>query len=306
MSFHPNEVQKRGRIAALVMGAALTVLASAFFRTQIIDYQRYALQSETNRLREVPLPAPRGTILDRHGLIIAENIPGYSVSILSEGVDSLRAELRRLSEFVTLTDPQIEVAVRRYRQDPVRPTVVLSDASFQEISILEEHRTEFPGLIIQTAPKRFYPDGAAVSAFVGYTGEITETELASSQNRERGYKPGQQIGKSGLERQYEQVLRGTEGSRFVEVDARGRVVREAGARPDLMPVTGRALQTHIDLDLQRFVASIFGDSLQGGAVALIPQTGEILALHSAPGFDPNRFIGCVSTSYYRELNTDPR
>ena len=122
----------------------------------------------------------------------------------------------------------------------------------------------------------------------------------------RGYKAGQQVGKGGLEKEYEDKLRGKEGIRFVEVDARGRVVREAGAREDLLPEGAPPLYTNIDLDLQRYMVSLFGDSLHGGAIAIDPVTGEVLALHSAPTFDPNRFIGGIPADYWRELNTDPR
>ncbi len=303
MSFHPNEVQRRGRFARIVVGATLALLTGAFFRTQVLQNATYSLQSEENRLREVPLPAPRGIIYDRHGLIIAENIPGYSVSILSPSADSLRASLRRLGTIITFSDEAIESAVRRLKRDPNRPTVVLADASFDQVSVLEEHRSEFPSLIIQASPKRYYPDGPAVASFVGYTGEISESELNSASFQ--GYKSGQQIGRAGLEKQYEKELRGREGSRFVEVDARGRVVRESGARPDLLPVPARALKTHLDLDLQRFVAAYFGDSLQGGVIAMEP-SGEVLAVHSAPAFDPNRFIGGIPKDYWAELNNDTR
>jgi len=182
--------------------------------------------------------------------------------------------------------------------------VIFPDASFDVVSVLEEHRVEFPGLIIQSSPKRYYPDGPAMAAFVGYTGEINEAELASPTFT--GYKAGQQVGKDGLERQYEALLRGREGTRFVEVDARGRVVREAGARQDLRPEAAPPLYTNIDLDLQRFVVEIFGDSLVGGVVAMEPKTGAVLALHSAPTFDPNRFIGGIPADYWRALNEDGR
>ncbi|GAC1477349.1 MAG: penicillin-binding protein 2 [Gemmatimonadaceae bacterium] len=302
MSFHPNDVARRGRVASFVVGAVIAILTGAFFRTQVLRNQEFTLQSEENRLREVPLPAPRGIIYDRRGEIIAENVPGYSISILTRSVDSLRATLRRLGGTITVTPEQIEVAVRRFRRAPMRPTVILPDAPFDVVSVLEEHRVDFPGLIIQTAPKRYYPDGASVGALVGYTGEVTETEL----NRYKGYKTGQQIGKGGIEKQYEAVLRGREGTRFVEVDAHGRVVREAGARQDLLPAPADPLYTNIDLDLQRFTASLFGDSLQGGALALDPRTGEVLALHSAPTYDPNRFIGGIPTEYWRSLTSNPR
>ena len=304
MSFHPNDVQRRGRAAAFVISLALFWLGSAFFRVQVLDSARYRLSSERNRLREVPVPAARGIIYDRHGEVIAENVPGYSVSVLSPSADSLRAALNRLGTIIQLSDDQITAAVRRLRREPNRPTVVLSDASFDQISVLEEHRVEFPSLIIQAAPKRYYPDGPAVSSFTGYTGQISETELATE--KYEGYKSGQELGRGGLEEQYESELRGKEGSRFVEVDARGRVVRDEGARPDLLPEQGKALQTNIDLDLQRFIASYLADTLVAGVVALEPRTGAVLALHSSPAFDPNQFIGGVSSEYYSKLREDPR
>ncbi|MFN2567538.1 MAG: penicillin-binding protein 2, partial [Gemmatimonadaceae bacterium] len=184
------------------------------------------------------------------------------------------------------------------------PALIIPDATFDVVSVLEEHRDEFPGLIIQSAPKRYYPDGPAVSAFIGYTAEINERELGSGQYA--GYKMGQQIGKGGLERQYEQQLHGTEGSRFVEVDARGRIIGAPGAVKDLAPVAGESLFTTIDLDLQRYTDSLFADSLIGGVVALDPQTGAVLALYSAPTYDPNRFIGGIPADYWNELRENPR
>jgi penicillin-binding protein 2 len=304
MSFHPNDIARRARGATAALAIVFGIFLSAFFRTQVLHNSQYALRSEENRLSEVPIPAPRAVIYDRKGLTIAENVPGYSVSILSPSEDSLRASLARLSRLVQLDSSSIESAARRYQRAQNRPTVVFSDASFDLISVLEEHRVDFPDLIIQSAPKRVYPDGPAVAAFVGYTAEITEQELAKPEFD--AYKAGQQVGKAGLERQYEALLRGQEGKRFVEVDARGRVVREAGAREELAPKQPPPLYTNIDLELQRFVASMFGDSIQGGLIALEPRTGEVLAMHSAPSYDPNRFIGVIPQSYWNELMTDPR
>ena len=304
MSFHPNDIARRARGATAALAIVFGIFLSAFFRTQVLHNSQYALRSEENRLSEVPIPAPRAVIYDRNGQIIAENVPGYSVSILSPSEDSLRASLARLARLVDLDSASIESATRRFQRAQNRPTVIFSDASFDLISVLEEHRVDFPDLIIQSAPKRVYPDGPTVAAFVGYVGEITEAELAKPEFE--GYKAGQQVGKGGLEKQYEAVLRGQEGKRFVEVDARGRVVREAGAREELRPRQPAPLYTNIDLGLQRHVASVFGDSLQGGFIALDPRTGEVLALHSAPSFDPNRFIGGIPTSYWNELLNDPR
>ena len=304
MSYHPNEVSRRATVARILLGVGFIALTSAFFRAQVMRNKEYLAQAEQNRFREVPLAAPRGIILDRNGRIIAENLPGYAVSLLSPSADSLRTAMRRLSNIIPITDDQVEAAVRRWRKNPTRPAVILPDAPFDVVAVLEERRVENPSLIIQSTPKRYYPDGPAVASFVGYTGEITERELADTNFSD--YKPGQQIGKGGLERSYEAQLRGKEGVRYVEVDARGRVVRDAGARAEEEPQAAAKLRTNIDMDLQLFVMSLLGDSLRAGVVAIDPRDGAILALHSAPTYDPNRFVGGIPAEYWKELNTDPR
>jgi len=304
MSFHPNDVARRARMSSLALVLGFLFLIGAFFKTQVIQNHQYVMQSEENRLRPIPLPAPRGIIYDRHGEVIAENLPAYSVSITAPNVDSLRAALSELAPTLQLEPYQINAAIRRYRRAPTRPTVILPDASIDIVSVLEEHRLDFPRLIIQSVPKRYYPDGPMVASFVGYTGEITESDL--NDPKYASYKPGQEIGKAGLEKQYEAILHGKEGVRFDEVDARGRPVRGEGPRPDLNPQGAPPLFTNIDLDLQKFTVGIFADSLQGGAVAIDPTTGEVLALYSAPSWDPNKFTGGIPADYYKQLLEDKR
>lgn len=304
MSFHPNDVARRARMSSLALVLGFLFLMGAFFKTQVIQNRQYVMQSEENRLRPIPLPAPRGIIYDRHGEVIAENLPAYSVSITAPNVDSLRAALSQLASTLQLDQYQINAAIRRYRRAPTRPTVVLPDASIDIVSVLEEHRLDFPRLIIQSVPKRYYPDGPMVASFVGYTGEITESDL--NDPKYANYKPGQEIGKAGLEKQYEAILHGKEGVRFDEVDARGRPVRGEGPRPDLNAEGAPPLYTNIDLDLQKFTVGIFADSLQGGAVAIDPTTGEVLALYSAPSWDPNKFTGGIPADYYKQLLEDKR
>ena len=303
MSYHPNAILRRARLARGLVFASFVALGGAFFRAQVLQNAEYVLQSENNRLREVPLPGARATIYDRHGEVIAENLPGYSVSILSPTEDSLRSALTTLSKVIQIDSAQQELAVRRFRRARTRPAVIFNDASFQVVSVLEERRVEFPGLIIQSSPKRYYPDGAAMAALIGYTGEISEEDL--SKPKYESYKAGQQVGRTGLELQYEAQLRGKEGRRFVEVDARNRVVRDAGVRPDEQPEAPPALRTNIDLDLQRYSHEYFGDSLRGAVVALDPKTGGVLTLYSAPSYDINKFIGGVSSSFYESLRVDP-
>jgi penicillin-binding protein 2 len=140
---------------------------------------------------------------------------------------------------------------------------------------------------------------------MGYTGEVTEGDL-TRQHDSIEYKSGQQIGKLGLEKQYDARLRGKEGVQYVEVDARGRIVRQESVRANLQPVAAQPLYTNIDMNLQKVAASVFGDSLQGGVIALDPKTGGVLALVSAPGWDGNRFTGGIPVSYWDSLRNDPR
>ena len=304
MSFHPNDVIRRGRAASVIVAGVLIFLLSAFFRAQVIRNQDYTLKSEENRLRQIPTPAPRGKILDRNNKPIAENVVGYSVALLAQREDTLRSTLDRLKTAINLTPRQYQDAIRRFHRDPTRPTVIIQDASLDIVAVLEEHHMDFPSLIIQSAPKRIYPNGTAVGALVGYISEISESELANLASA--GYKPGQLIGKRGLEKQYEQELRGREGIQFVEVDAKNRVVSTGRARDAITPQEGPPLYTNIDLDLQEYMHSLFGDSLAAGAVAMNPKTGEVLALYSSPSIDPNRFVGGVAASYYDSVRTDAR
>ena len=304
MSFHPNDVARRARIARTVVALVIAGLGLGFFRTQVLRSTEYALQADGQRLREVPLIAPRGIIYDRNGEIVAENLPGYTVSLLSPTADSLNSALDALAKVIPIDPVHRNLVMRRYERARSRPAVIFNDASFDVVSALEERRIEFPGLIIETSPKRYYPDGEAIATIIGYTAEIDEKELLLPAFED--YKAGQYIGKTGLEREYEARLRGQEGRRYVEVDARGRVVREYGVRDAIAPSAPAAMKSTIDLDLQRFIHETYGDSLLGAVVALEPKTGAVLALYSGPSFDINRFTGGVPASYYNQLRDDPR
>ncbi len=291
---------RRQAVARAVLWVALSALVVAFFRAQILEHGKYQLQSETNRLRPIPLPAPRGIITDRNGKIIAENVPGYTVSLLPGNESVIRAALTRIAPILKLDSATTKKVLARYRRAPYLPALVLSDAKFPVVSELEEHRLVIPGLLIQPEPKRYYPDSAIAAHLAGAIGEVTEAERA--QQRFAGVRLGGLVGKDGLERAYDDSLRGADGLRFVEVSALGHVVREAGAAPILAPVPGSPIHTTIDLELQRYVARIFPAGRRGAVVAMNPNTGEILALYSAPGFDPNAFVGGVDPEYWRHLN----
>lgn len=294
-------LDRRLQTARLLAWIAFGVLTGAFFRTQVLEHGKYRLQSETNRLRPIVLAAPRGLIVDRHGQMIAENVPGYTVSLLPAPESQLRATLGKIAQLAHLDSIAIERVLQRYQRAPYQPALVLSDASFSVVSALEERRLMIPGLVIQTEPKRFYPDSSAVAHLVGNVGEVTEQDLEGGRNK-RNLRVGSLIGKDGLERAYDDSLRGADGVRSVEVSALGFVVREQGAAPPLKAVAGTTLHTTIDLDLQRYVARSWPVGQRGAVVAIDPSTGAVLALYSAPAYDPNAFVGGVSAEYWRALN----
>lgn len=286
----------------MVLAIGLGRLAVAFFQTQVLKNDAYALQSDANRLRPLPVPAPRGTIFDRNGKVVADNVPGYALSLLPAPADTIRRMLERLSDVLGLTPERIDALLERRRKNPHQPLLVSGDLTFEQVSAIEERRWMFPGIFIDVRPKRRYVGGPAVAHLVGYVAEISEAELELPEFE--GYTAGQQIGKQGLERQYERILAGKPGVRYVEVDALGRIVGEFAPRTAVPPEAGGDIHLYIDLDLQRWIAEIFPDSMRGAVVAVEPGTGHVLALYSNPAYDPNAFVGGVSPSLWAQLNTD--
>lgn len=300
--FSPAVLDERADRARWLLRIAFLVLAGAFFNAQILEHERYRLRSEDNRLRAVPLTPPRGAILDRFGRIIAENVPGYSVKLLATDVASLQASLTLLATIVPVDSGGRAEALRRFRAEPYLPALVIRDATVEQVARLEERRVLLPGLVIQAEPKRQYPAGSAVAHVVGYVAEVTEGDL--SVDRYRGARIGALVGKAGLELEYDSILRGEPGMRYIEVNARGRLVREDGAAPPRPPEAGAAVHTTIDLDLQRFVDSLWPVGVRGALVAMTPD-GQVLALYSSPTYDPNLFIGGISSENWRVLRDDP-
>jgi penicillin-binding protein 2 len=299
--FDSYRVRERADVARLVLVGAFLLLSGAFFRTQIIQHDKFQLKAETNRLRPIALTPPRGAILDRRGRIIAENVPGYSVKLLASGKDSLLAVLARVGRYVPFDTSQTAEVLRRFAAARYQPVVVFGDATFETIARLEEHRAVLPGLVIQAEPKRLYPAGRAVAHLVGYVSEVAESDLTA--NRFPGAGLGSIVGKAGLEREYDDTLRGAEGVRYIEVNARGRLVREEASTASLPPTPGKPISTTIDLDLQRFIDSIWPADIRGAMVAMTP-SGEVRALYSAPSYDPNAFVGGITNTLWRALNDD--
>ena len=303
-AFTPFKVRERATIAVGVLGFAFVVILGAFFRAQVLSHEDFRRQSENNRLRRLTLASPRGIIFDRRGKPIAENAPGFTVKILAGSRDSLRAVLRRMGELIPFDQDQMDQVERRYEAANYQPALVFPNASLQTVAALEEHRYLLPGLVIRTEPRRYYGAGKAVAHLVGYVTEASDVDL--EKKRFPGARPGTLVGKDGLEAKYDSVLRGIEGESFIEVDARGRTVRDEGESPVLRPIAGEDIRTTIDLDLQQYIDSLWTadrPTTRGGMVAMLLD-GEVLALYSAPAFDPNEFISGVSARRWESLNVD--
>jgi penicillin-binding protein 2 len=306
-SFASWAVARRAATARLVLALAFALLVAAFFRAQVLRSASYRLESESSRLRAIPLPAPRGEIVDRNGLLIAENAPGYTIRLLASRESDLRDVLARLQALVPGHDVDVDDVVARWRAAPFIPALVFGASDFALVSRLEEHRAGIPGLVIQAEPRRRYPDSTAVAHLTGYSGEISQAELGGGGFR--GARMGEIVGKLGLELEYDSLLRGSPGVRSVEVTARGRLVRDPGQGRTVLPVAGRQVRTTIDLPLQRFVDSMwraapFLADKRGALVAMRPD-GAVLAYYSHPSFDPNAFIGGISSRDYALLRDDP-
>jgi penicillin-binding protein 2 len=295
---------RRSRAARTIVIAAVVFLGSALFRLQVVGGEENLERAAGYRLRELPIPAPRGTIYDRTGRVVAENVPGYQIMIMPiTPDDSMNAQIARVQPIIGLSDDDLQRARRRWQRQRHLPLVLMEDAPARAVAALSERRHQFPGVLVHQYAKRRYPAGEAIAHFIGYVNEISEAELALPQFE--GYVQGRWIGKAGLERQYERLLGGTPGKRFLEIDARGRIRRWLPEEMGTPPVPGQDLHLHLDLDLQEYIAEIFPRQYSGSVVAIDPQTGGVLAYYSYPSYDPNIWIGGISATEYRRLMEDP-
>ena len=291
--------------ATAFIALVLISLGSAFFHTQVIDKGEYELRAEENRLRELPVPAPRGAVYDRNGELIAGTVTTYDLRLDPLPADSTRLLLERLQARLTLPDSTIEALIAQRRARPGQPLLVATQLDFRQVSWIEERRALLPAITLEPRPRRRYPQGAAVAHLIGYVGEISAADLADSTTW-GGYSMGQEVGRAGIERQYEHLLGGTPGIRYVEVNARGREIGTFAIDEARQPVPGTDIRLTLDLELQRFAHSIFPQERNGAIVAMVPGTGEILALYSHPTYDPNQLIGAIRPEVWRSLTRDRR
>ncbi len=300
---HPHERRRRAGIASGVVALFIGFLGFASFQLQVLGSDEWVLQSESNRLRPMPLAAPRGTIFDRNGRVVAESVPGYEVTILPAPADTMRTVLERIQPYLGLSDRRVESLMETVGRYPGQPLLVEGDADFDAVAALEERRSFFPSVFIDMRPKRNYPSGTALAHVMGYVGEISPSELEDPEYE--GYEPRMIVGKEGIERTYEQHLQGTTGIRYVEVDARGRIVGSFQGHQEAPAVPGQDLRLSLDLELMEWIHRVFPDSMRGAVVALDVADGGVVALYSAPSYDANLLVGSVDPVDWNMLNSDP-
>jgi penicillin-binding protein 2 len=280
--------------------AIFLFLIYGFWQLQIQSPEIYNERAERNRIKALPMVAPRGRILDRDGRVIVDNQSSWSVILSRENLKN--EHLHEIADGLHLDFDDLTAKVARYRNRPkFEPIIIKEQLTLGELAFVDSHRDPetFPELELIRSQRRLYPANGFLAHVIGYTGEISESELDIAEYAK--YNQGQIIGKTGLEKQYNDILMGVDGERRAVVDNLGRE-REVLGMVEAKP--GKNLQTTIDLDLQA-VAELGLEGKRGAVVALDPNTGEILAMASRPSFDPNKFAVRIKSADWKELTSDP-
>lgn len=293
-------VQTRNWNVLVFMAAVIilfTVLLVRLYSLQYTHYDENLQRSENNRLRRVEIVAERGFIYDRNGEILVRNRPSYQIALQAMHLprkDSLRKIV--FDRLLHITDKDggrlfdslsLDTAFQRTRWIKNHPIRILEDASPEQVSIIEEHSSELPGVVTLIESRREYPYGTLASHVLGYTSEISEEQLKKPEFA--AYSQGDRVGQKGLEQGYDTEFRGKNGMKLVEVNASGREVGQVKGVESMSPEPGLHLISTIDLKLQKVAEEAIADSVKGALVAIDPRNGEILAMVSSPRLDPNIF-----------------
>ncbi|MEO8041116.1 MAG: penicillin-binding protein 2 [Acidobacteriota bacterium] len=277
------------QIVAFVL---LGILGVRLYYLQVVKGEYYAERAENQRIRHIAIPAPRGVIFDRSGKILVDSRPTWNVVLSNEPIKKIDVT-SRVEDYADGLNLDPSFVVERLalinKQNDFETMVLKENATIQDIAWVESHSLEFPELRIENQPQRFYPHGTELAHVLGYVGEISPKQLESDEWKDKGLKPGDIIGKGGLEQYYDEYLRGKPGYRKVIVDSRGRVQAEIGVVP---AQAGQDMVSTIDLDLQLSAEQQLANSStkRGTIIAMDPNNGEILAMASLPSFDPNIFV----------------
>src|ERR1700730_18438195 len=280
--------------------AIFLLLAYGLWKLQVMESGYYASAAEKNRIRNVPILAPRGKILDREGRIIVDKYPSFSALLLRDSSRDLNVDAELIAQGLHLDTNEVRTRIRHFASMPqYQPIFLKEDITPDELAFIDAHRNELPELDTIVAHRRLYPRNGFMAHLIGYVGEVTEDML--NQPQFELYSPGDMVGVSGVERQYNTLLMGKNGSRRAIVNSKGREV----SRLDETPAEpGKQLKLTLDIDLQ-IAAEQAIEGKNGAIVAMDPHTGEILAMVSRPTFDPNDFAVRVSRDQWNKLINDP-
>jgi penicillin-binding protein 2 len=278
------------------------ILTMRLARLQVASRDEYMALAEQNRVRKMPILAPRGKILDREGRIIVDNYPSFSVLLLREQLKTNPPDIEKIAQGLHIAPAEIRSRIKRFAsQPPTQPLVLKDDITPDELAYLEAHRNELPYLDTIMVHRRLYPKDGFMAHVIGYVGEVSEAML--NDPRYELYEPGDVVGKSGVEAQYNDWLMGKDGYRNVIVNSHGK---EVGRKDETPATPGHPLTLTVDLDLQIAAEEALNASGKNGAVvALDPRTGEVLAMASRPVFDPNHFAVRIQRAEWNALLTDP-
>jgi penicillin-binding protein 2 len=308
LNFNPNTASHKEEklpgfklsVVQYVIVGVMVVLLSGLWRLQILGANNYRALAEQNRIRKVPILAPRGKLFDREGRLLVDNYPSVSCFLVREEGHDLTPDLPVIARGLHMTVDQLNGILKHYRLAPkYQPLPLKQDITPDEAEFIEAHRDEFPELVTIDEQRRLYPRDGFAAHLIGYVGEVSEDMLNNPQYAY--YEPGDVVGKSGVEQSYDQLLRGKDGSSDVIVDSHGREVGKLGSEP---ATPGQGLKLTIDLDIQKAAELALG-TRNGAIIAMDPHTGEILALVSRPTFDPNEFSVRIRRDEWNKLITDP-
>ncbi|MCU0293247.1 MAG: penicillin-binding protein 2 [Thermoanaerobaculaceae bacterium] len=290
-------LQRRLVVMLLALGLAFLAMLARLWVLQVVQGDRWRAAAENNRLRRIPLEAPRGTVTDTHGEIILDNRPTYQLLLFPEEMkDAARTE-SFLTRIEIADAGEVRARIARARKTSHLPSIIADNLRWSQVAAIAAHQAEFGELQVHPATRRSLPAGPAVAHLVGQLGEVSPEQLAVDPS----LRSGQLVGRSGLERAFQDTLGGTPGALVVVVDALGRQISSLDEEP---PILGHPLQVTIDLQLQREAAEAMAG--QVGAVAAIdPRDGAVRVLLSLPAFDPDLFAGHLEPARWRELNDDP-
>jgi penicillin-binding protein 2 len=283
----------------IILGVFL-LLAYGLWKLQVSESSMYASLAEQNRIRNVPILAPRGKIIDRNGRTIVDNYRSVTALLLRDSSRDLSADADLMASGLHMDAKEVKDKIHHFAYMPqYQPIYLKEDITPDEEAFIEAHKTELPELDTIMAYRRLYPRKGFMAHLIGYVGEVSEDML--NQPQFELFNPGDVVGKSGVELEYNQLLMGKNGSRQELVNSHGQVVKPLDEKP---AEPGKPLKLSIDVDLQIAAEQAIGDK-NGSLVAMDPHTGEILAMVSRPTFDPNDFAVRITRGDWNKLVNDP-